>query len=127
MKYLFIAQFDDNSIFKQTPDDISLLDVKRSAFYDVLQSNKKLLRFYLFGENKEYCVDLADGSFIVNGAKFKLHEDEDLTNFRVIYFRRRQVDMVQGVGINEQILYFGLGWQALTPDGKNIKHVLKIK
>jgi len=51
LKYLFVVQFDDQTLYEQNPEDVSLIDPeKRSCFYDVMQAveqGKKIVWFLL--------------------------------------------------------------------------------
>ena len=70
LKYLFVAQFEDNSLFIQNEDDVSMFDEKRSAYYDLLQAQKKVKKFWLTDKYDTYLVDLEDGHFEINGKEF---------------------------------------------------------
>ena len=131
LKYLFDAQFDDGSCYTQNVDDRSIIDPeKRSCFYDVLQEvekGKKLVLFTIASEDGAFSVDLRDGTFIVNFAHFKAHEEEDLTNFRLIYFRSHTHSFNMN---NEELsheIIFRLGWQANDSKGNNVQRVLEIE
>ena len=87
LKYLFAAQYNDGTIFYQDENDISLIDPKKSQFYDVLQKEEKLEAFALHGDGHQYAVDLRDGHFEIDGIPFNLY-DMSIANRRVIFFRR---------------------------------------
>jgi hypothetical protein len=132
LKYLFTTEYENGEVFKQTPDDISQTDSKRSAFYDVLNSGKKPIRFWIEGKGllkDKYLVDLTDGHFEINGKSIVL--DEFIyPEYRLIFFRQHQHDQVIDLKTNERketahrIKYF-IGWQT-TFKRKNIKRLIGV-
>lgn len=129
LKYLFTAEFNNGELFDQNLEDVSLIDPTKSAFYDVLQREKELVRFHLFDEenNKLFTVDLRDGSFSANGAVFNMHDHLDnLTNeFRLIFFRRVRRHFSQTFTEMGVDTTYRLGWQCLDKDGKNVQRVME--
>lgn len=91
LNYLFIAEYIDGTLFKQTPEDISTIDPLRNCYYDVLQSGKKIRRFSVVGKGNQITVDLGNGVFYVNGLPVLL-ESEKLPclpdKFELIWFHR---------------------------------------
>ena len=128
MKYLFDVEFEDGSCYTQNAEDRSLIEPeKRSCYYDVMQSGKKINQFMLSDGNNCYSVDLKDGSFTVNGVRFFMHEERDLKDFRLIYFRQHTHNF--NLATNEQLsheIVFRMGWQT-TKDGKNIQRIMEIE
>jgi len=121
LKYLFIAEYKDG-VFKQTPEDVSVKDPKRSCFFDV--DHDKLVRFHLVGDHK-FTVDLRDGHFEVNGVSFFMHE-EPLKDFRLIYFRKHTHHFnIQYEEKAHEIVY-RMGWQTTNEKGENVQRVLEI-
>lgn len=135
LKYLFLAEYTDGTIQMQPHDDKSLLDPeKRSSFYDVLQSGKKIKKFSLIedkllGGNK-ITVDLETGYFEVNGLSVLVESDKLPTTpdkFDLIFYRQHTHDfnakynssgnMEMPQEISHTIEYF-LGWQC-NIKGKN--------
>lgn len=136
LKYLFEAQFEDGTIFKQDPKDISKSDPKRSAFYDLLQDKRKIVRFALIEQSanpKEISVNLTHGTFDQKNCK---QEDlaaegdtelpDKLKDFRLIFYRQHQhdIDRETNKEIDHRIRYC-LGWQT-TYKKKNYQQVLGI-
>ena len=121
LKYLFHAEYTDGTIFYQMPEDVSKQDSKRSAFYDV--DHSRLRAFHLLGQEYCYTVNLVDGSFMVNGVSFRMHE-EPLENFRLIFFRRHTHSFT-GSSETHKIVY-RLGWQATDAEGRNQQRVMEI-
>ena len=82
MKYLFECHFNDGTVLQQTEADVSTIDPSRSAFYDVMQRNDDIVVFGIFNDQHTYAVDLRDGSFVVNNAKFTIPTlvDTEVTN-----------------------------------------------
>ena len=123
MKYKFIAYYNDGTTFCQNDKDISVTDNNRSSFYDI--DHDKLEAFSL--EDKDtnsYAVNLTDGHFEINGKLFRFH-DENLSGFRLIFFRRHKHTITPGEEPIHNIV-FRMGWQANTKDGKNIQRVMEI-
>lgn len=137
LNYLFVAEFADGEIIQQTPEDQSLIEPTKSAFYDVLEKSKtiKLQRFHLANEHNIYTVDLRDGSFEVNGLSFEAHDQylEIEQPLRLIYFRENHVLSAVDSNSNDKITpykhyvnrYF-IGWQ-FTKDGKNYQQTIAIR
>lgn len=149
LKYLFRAYFEDGHIIDQSFDDKSGLDSQKSAFYDVLEYEKKnpLKVFCLFNYEPGsksfqdcYKVDLRTGLFSMNlGGAYKEFNIAD-QNFvpteplRLIYFRENRIE--QNVKkesgkpdeVIEQRMYINryfIGWQT-TVDGKNVQRTIAI-
>jgi hypothetical protein len=133
LTYLFEAHLNDGSIIQQTSADVSAVEPKQSAFYDVLQRMDDVISFGLFHveESATYLVDLIDGHFEVNGAPFEARDPKvtlpEDAKFRLIYFRRNKVEYIiggDGEPASHHITYF-LGWQT-TVDGENYQQTLAI-
>lgn len=128
LKYLFIAEYSDGQVFKQHDQDISYKDPKRSSFYDI--DHHRLATFCLVNPETQdvYGVSLIDGHFEINGHSFFLHNrDMELTNVRVIFFRRHLHSFNQDT--HEEISHtvsFHFGWQANDKEGKNVQHTVEI-
>jgi hypothetical protein len=121
LDYLFTAIYEDGTTLKQTQEDISTKDQRRSAYYDI--DHEKLIAFGLENEKDAVLVDLRDGAFQINGMTFSLC-DEDITNRRLIYFRRH----LQSFNQNEQEvgheIKYHIGWQGNDSSGKNVKRII---
>ena len=149
LKYLFIAEYRDGSLFQQNIQDISSTIPTSSAFSDVRQ--QELKRFSLrhvqkyvwdkgpneeFFEDSEKCirwgensfvVDLTDGHFEVNGISFRMHESGSrLENFRLIFFRRHTETLNAQLQSLQHETVYRLGWQANDSDGQNVQYVMEI-
>jgi hypothetical protein len=139
LKYLFKVLYHDGSTFEQSNDDKSQIDPKRSAFYDVLNSGKKIRSFGLFsqdgGRDQALVVDLIDGHFEHNG--MVIMPGEILPGpapLKLIYFRQHQHDFTATYHadgpatdqkeVDHRITYF-IGWQC-NINGKNYKQVLGV-
>ncbi len=124
LKYRFIAQYKDGSIYQQNETDTSIKNPERSAFYDVVVDD--LLTFTLENKGSFFTVNLVNGCFETNAGKFRLHEG-NLHNFRLVYFRRvvKDFDANSLQEVAESVTFF-LGWKALTEDNKEIEHTIRI-
>ena len=130
LKYLFDVEFTDGSTYTQTPADRSVFDPeKRSCFYDVMQliEQGKQIKLFLLSDGKNgFLVDLSDGHFEINGIPFFMHEQRDLTDFRIIFFRQHTHHFNQdNKEIGHEITY-RMGWQTNDKDGKNVQRVMEI-
>lgn len=127
LKYLFTAEYKDGSIFHQNAEDKSSREPeKRSAFFDVRQ--EELKSFTLTGAGHSYKVDLSDGHFEVDGVPFRMHEEQDLSGFRIIFFRQHTHSFNQTREKTTEIAHdivYRLGWQC-TVKGQNYKQVMQI-
>jgi len=126
LKYLFVAQFNDGTFIYQTPDDVSALEPGRSQFYDVLQKEKDIVAFALFGDGHQYTVNLEYGHFEIDGIPFFLY-NEPIENRRLIFFRRHtHVSNLDCSEVSHSIEYH-MGWQGNVPGtGENIQRVIII-
>lgn len=139
LKYLFIAEFIDGSAIEQTLEDKSSIDPeKRSQFYDVLQSGKRIHRFSLVGEGNKLTVDLLTGFFEVNGLRVMLEGDKLPTlpdRFDLIFYRQHTHDtaatfslktknLISQEETDHYIEYF-IGWQCNIA-GKNYQQKLAV-
>lgn len=131
LKYLFTAHFADNTTIKQGQDDRSAISPdRRSAFYDVQKYSETspLVGFVLVDTTEpgtnHYGVNLQTGEFVVNGARFFLHE-EPCREFRIIFFRRHTHSIAQNYDQMRHEIVYRLGWQATSLDGKNYQGVIQ--
>lgn len=107
LKYLFTATFTDGSVIKQTKEDVSKVDPKRSAFYDVLNSKKEIRSFTLRRLFDNWSVDLKTGMFTHNGFKFQLEENLKPGKRTLEFFRQHQHDMNrEGHETDHRVTYF---------------------
>ena len=130
LKYLFDVEFTDGSTYTQNLEDKSFYEPdKRSCFFDVMKAvecGRKIKLFLLSDGKNGFLVDLTDGHFEVNGVKFFMHEERDLTNFRIIFFRQHTHHFNQdNKEIGHEITY-RVGWQANDKDGNNVQRVMEI-
>lgn len=130
LKYLFIVEYKDGSIYKQNQDDISLTDNKRSCFYDVKQD--EVSRFIITDCDGSFIVDLSDGHFEVNGIPFFMHDSGlGLKDFRLIFYRQHEHKVNVGSdGSRKQLSHeitYCIGWQTNDENGMNIKRIMEVK
>lgn len=127
LKYLFTAYYGDGETFHQDPEDVSKADPKRSAFFDV--DHSRLVGFSLQDHQNEFYVDLQQGFFEINNIRFLLHEEE-VSNFRLIFFRRHKHHVNIGMNTFEESgheITYRLGWQANDKDGNNIQRIIEFE
>lgn len=130
LKYLFIVEYKDGSIFEQNPLDISITDGKRSSFFDVKQDEVKT--FYIGDGKNGFLVDLTDGHFEVNGVSFFMHDaGSGLKDFRLIFYRQHLHHFHIGdYGVPNELMHeinFCIGWQTNDEKGNNIKRIMEVK
>ena len=122
LKYLFTAIYEDGSTFQQITDDVSSQDPKRSAFYDV--DHSRLIAFGIENDDNAIIVDLRDGSFEINGARFFAY-DKEVINRRLVYFRRHTHSFNLGFEELAHETAYCIGWQGNDPVTKeNIQRIL---
>jgi len=122
LKYLFTALYNDGTILKQTHEDISTKDPKRSAYYDI--DHEKLIAFGLEDDNNAVLVHIDDGSFEVNGVPFAVTAP-DVENRRLVYFRRTQIDFNELNNETGRHIEYHMGWQGNEiGTGKNIQRIM---
>lgn len=75
-----------------------------------------------------YNLIWGEGIFVVNGARFILHDITKLTNIRPIVFRREAVpvDTASTTPIEPTILFQSLGFQGNDDEGNNVQCYIKI-
>lgn len=132
LKYLYTAEFEDGNVFVEPADDHSELDPKRSAFYDLLQDKRKIVKFTITDGVISHSVDLLDGHFEVNGNSFKVEGKTPLPivnpEYRLVFYRRHQIDTVTNI---DSILGYYIGWQCtiehpVTGKVRNYQQVINI-
>lgn len=125
LKYLFIVEYKDGSVFQQTPEDVSISDPTRSCYYDVKQ--EEVLRFILVGADTVFTIDLSDGHFEVNNVPFFMHDaGEELKDFRLIFYRQHTHQFtMERKELSHDVVYC-IGWQCNDKAGKNHKRVMEI-
>lgn len=118
LKYLFAADYTDGTTFYQNAEDVSGIDPKRSAFYDV--RHEDLVRFSLIGDGKVYSVDLFTGEFEINGNKFILHGDDVVEEHKkeVLFFRKHRHDFNINMEEMDHRVTYILGWSANNKEYK---------
>jgi len=130
LKYLFVVQFDDQTLYEQNPEDVSLIDPeKRSCFYDVMQAvekGKKIVWFLLTDNKNVYAVNLVHGYFQINGVTFYMHERRDLKDFRIVFFRQHTHHFNLNKEEQGHEIVYRMGWQT-TVDGQNLQQVMEIQ
>ena len=129
LKYLFVVEYKDGSVYEQTPEDISKKTPEKSAFSDVNVEN--VAKFYLVNEIDIFCVDLNTGLFAINGIEFGLFDEEmPITSRKLIYFRRNWQHLVTGPDSLEPVsgrTTFHIGWEGFSPENKLIRRVIWVE
>lgn len=142
IKYRYAVDFVDGTSFDQPKDDVSKIDSKRSAFYDVLQNKVKVKRFTLKRLFERYSVDLLTGTFKINGVEVIpepiVEKGKELVviDRKLIWYMNVQKHFnasystqtgsllkMEGTG-EDRVFYFG--WET-TINKKNYKRVIGIK
>src|SRR5260370_31787542 len=84
LKYLFNTIYDDGTMFVQNKEDISTVDPKRSAYYDV-----KLDKVYMFTLNSQHnhmSLNLLEGRFYPGN--FTIGDDPGPKPYKLIFYRQ---------------------------------------
>jgi hypothetical protein len=128
LDYLFTAEFSDGTKLHQDRHDRSRVEpLTRSAFYDVLQRIAEVRRFSIESRDRRHLhvVDLTTGHFETDG-QIICNPYGQLTNYRVIYFRRCEQGFEQGWVMRPKIVAYFIGWQANDAQGRNQQMTLEI-
>lgn len=129
LKYLFIAEYKDGTIYEQNVEDKPVIKNTGSSFSDVRIDD--VHRFYLVGAEGSFCVDLNDGHFEVNKVPFYMHDcGEHLKDFRLIFYRQHTHNVNIGVNSFKELSHeinYCIGWQTNDEKGNNIKRIMEIK
>ncbi len=142
LTYLFTARFTDGTVYNQTPLDTSRdQPLTRSAFWDVQEAirlGKKLKSFSVTNGTHTVEVFYDTGRFRIDGEDVFQPAWRNLTNFRVVYFRRVQQKITMtGKGRGRQkrmvskqerpeVVAHVIGWQANDWKGNNYEEVFTI-
>lgn len=121
LKYLFSVEYLDGSTFQQNAEDVSRINPKKSAFYDVRKDQVK--RFTLSDGTNNFTVDLRDGHFEINGIPFYFHE-ENYKDYRLIFFRKHKHNFNTNFEEISHTVTYRIGWQT-THEGKNVKRIME--
>ena len=111
LHYVFRCKFRDGTHLFQTPDDVSAVDPKRSAFCDVVQRLAEVQTFSITNGRNTYLVDLRDGHFEVNGVKFYAAPPTGGT-YELVYFRQRTEHFTLGLEHLASECYHHIGWRS---------------
>lgn len=126
LKYLFIVEYKDGTIYRQNEEDKPVIVSKGSSFSDVRIEDVK--RFYLVDAKNVFCVDLSDGHFEVNEVPFFMHDAGDgLKDFRLIFYRQHThcVNIGLGKEVSHDVNYC-IGWQTNDINGNNVKRIMEV-
>lgn len=136
-RWLFIAEFNDDTVVEQTQEDIchSRDDGTGSAFTDVIARENDLTGFMLRStSNDDYAfVDLVNGSFLINDVPFIAHDqnfDPTKSKLKLVYFRENMVEIVQSKDSSRPerhyVNRYFMGWEAKDKNGKNVKAIIAV-
>jgi hypothetical protein len=118
LRYLFVAVFTDGSNILQTPEDVSIRDSSKSAYYDVekaIESGKEIASFGLFNDEHTWAVSLLDGHFEVDEILFSAqptsgHKPDGSADyvpvggsFKLLFFRDHQQDIIKKADGTEEM------------------------
>lgn len=121
LDFVFIAELFNGTIYKQTPEDISLKTPGRSAYYDI--KDEKIKRFSLVGKGHLFTINLEDGTLEVDGNKIYTKRPPEKAELRLIYYRQVQQHIRQSLdsdSLLEPTIRYFIGWQTTVRD-KNYK------
>lgn len=129
LKYLFIVEYKDGTIYEQNLEDKPVIKTTGSSFSDVRVEDVK--KFYLVGAEHSFCVDLSDGHFEVNNIPFYMHDQGiGLKDFRLIFYRQHTHNVNIGADSFKELSHeinYCIGWQTNDEKGNNIKRIMEIK
>ena len=133
--FLFTAEYADGTIYHQHESDLPQHGESGNSFSDVIQSRvaplDQLVKFSLVDSespHRVYSVDLTDGTFEANSAKFAVEGDGyegELTDIRLIYWivTTRHFDPGDLTQLTVE-LRWQLGWQGNDSEGTNHQRIL---
>jgi len=124
LKYLFTAEYKDDTRYEQNSGDVSISDSKRSCFFDIKQDELK--KFSLHGEGNVFSVDLEDGHFEVNEIPFYLEEHIEGRKYRIVFWREHTHTLNPVIKEETHKIVYLLGWQTNDENGRNIQRNLRI-
>jgi hypothetical protein len=137
LKYLFVVRFEDGTVYEQNEADKAVIAEKGSCFSDVLKLSEKspVEQAVLTDGEDLWHLDLRTGDFthttnfsymgpegvetIQKKSTIRIHDrDTKFYNKRLIIFRRRYIDWIDGVEtVDESKVQYAFGWQAnVSPD-----------
>jgi len=120
LKYNWIAYYHDGTHLAQY-----LEDGFENTFGDIDQ--EKLMFFALVDGEHFFGVDLEKGFFVIDGTILAFNLKENLSNYRLIYFRRNKV-LVNSPNAEPVVIRYFFGWQANSDgDGKNVKKIMVVE
>lgn len=138
LKYLFIAEYDDGTIFVQpehdrTRDHNPKAEHNKSAYYDI--DHDKLIRFALVPntgkiEAPVIVVDLRDGHYEVGGVPFVAAEQNFVATkkLELVFFREVQLQKGEEDGVPFErhfINRYFVGWKT-NQNGKAVTSLIGI-
>lgn len=133
LRWLFVAEFADGTILKQTQEDKSTTSENGSAFTDVMNSGKELVGFSLVQGQQHATVDLKTGAFVINRTPFIAHAqdfDPSMHKLELVYFRESLVDIMQGVGGSDVTRHYVnryfIGWKCIDKFNKAHKAIIAV-
>jgi len=102
LKYLFHVQYYDGGGFIQEPEDVSKVDSKRSAYYDVEQDKVQYFEL-LLDDERVLGIDLATGQFFTCAEGYYLTQftigDPGPKPYKLIFYRQHTHNF--NVGLDE--------------------------
>jgi hypothetical protein len=130
LKYLFSAHFKDGSVIRQTLEDVSNVDPKKSAFFDVLQRIDDLVWFSLENGLTRYSVNLEDGRFAVESLPIEAQPSEQPMpeggKYKLIYWRDHKHVFNQEWAEKSHEVAYRFGWE-YTVDGKSWTQTMVVR
>lgn len=119
--YKFSVIYNDGSSYVQNDEDVSVKNPEYSCYHDVEVSQ---VRQFTVGDDTKYLsVDLATGYFKNQDLDwFKIH-DEELKDFKLVYFKRVTMALSDETAPGSSTNFF-VGWEATAPDGQVVRKEL---
>lgn len=114
LSYLFTAHLRDGTTIKQTPDDVSTRNPKKSAYFDVEARLSEVDQFSISNGPRTFTVNLNDGSFRMNGVRFRVGDPfakVPAGDRELIYFRRRTEHFTLDRALVGEECEHHLGWR----------------
>lgn len=125
LKYLFSVVYKDGTWFSQTPEDVSAVDLTRSAYYDVDQ--ERVEQFWLWdGQDSGIGLYLESGEFETShegyyGFKFSL-PDPGPKPYKLVFWRRHTHNFNADNEELSHVVKYILGYK----DADGVEHTILI-
>jgi len=123
LTYLYQAIYNDGTEYNQNSEDVSINDQNKSCFNDLKIDEIKY--FILSNGYQRFILDLSDGGFSINNSgKFYLN-NEPLSHFRLVHYRRVTLNLSETS--RSMTINYILGYEAVNSLNEVVSNQIIIK